>query len=169
MDSDRLNRWLTLGANLGVLVGIVLLIFELRQNQEMLQTQIVQARVDNRLEVYLQAMHSDYWPIINAKRAEADSVEEWINSLTPVEYQRVRSSVLYELNDLRTQWLQYRSGNMDSSLFETAGRFQSRRMLEKLPYFPDIRISSHEFVAYLNKIARESSLPELSDEILTER
>ena len=34
MDSDRLNRWLTLGANLGVIAGIVFLAIELRQNTE---------------------------------------------------------------------------------------------------------------------------------------
>ena len=39
MDKDRLNRWLTLGANLGVLVGIILLILELDQNREMMRAQ----------------------------------------------------------------------------------------------------------------------------------
>ena len=39
MNSDRLNRWLTLGANLGVLVGILLLIVELQQNREMMRAQ----------------------------------------------------------------------------------------------------------------------------------
>ena len=39
MDSDRLNRWLTLGANVGVLVGIILLIVELDQNREAVQAQ----------------------------------------------------------------------------------------------------------------------------------
>ena len=39
MDSDRINRWLTLGANIGVLVGIILLIIELDQNREAVQAQ----------------------------------------------------------------------------------------------------------------------------------
>lgn len=39
MDSDRLNRWLTLGANLGVLVGIILLIVELNQNRDLMRAQ----------------------------------------------------------------------------------------------------------------------------------
>ena len=39
MDSDRLNRWITLGANLGVLVGIVLLLIELDQNRDMMRAQ----------------------------------------------------------------------------------------------------------------------------------
>ncbi len=40
MDSDRLNKWLTLGANLGVLVGIIFLAVELRQNNENLATEV---------------------------------------------------------------------------------------------------------------------------------
>jgi hypothetical protein len=39
MDADRLNRWLTLGANLGVLVGIFLLIMEIDQNRQAIQAQ----------------------------------------------------------------------------------------------------------------------------------
>lgn len=32
MDTDRLNRWLTLGANVGVLVGLFILVLEIQQN-----------------------------------------------------------------------------------------------------------------------------------------
>jgi hypothetical protein len=40
VDSDRLNRWLTLGANIGVVIGIILLIVELDQNRDMMRAQI---------------------------------------------------------------------------------------------------------------------------------
>jgi len=36
MKLDDLNRWLTLGANIGVIAGIVFLAVELRQNNELL-------------------------------------------------------------------------------------------------------------------------------------
>ena len=39
MDSDRANRWLTLVANLGVLIGIILLVAELDQNRDMMRAQ----------------------------------------------------------------------------------------------------------------------------------
>jgi len=32
MTADNVNRWLTLGANIGVLIGIMLLLMELNQN-----------------------------------------------------------------------------------------------------------------------------------------
>ena len=40
MKDDRLMRWLTIGANLGVLIGLLLLIAELNQNREMMRAQI---------------------------------------------------------------------------------------------------------------------------------
>ena len=45
MDSDQLNRWITLAANLGVLVGVFLLIVELRQNTESTELQAAQSYV----------------------------------------------------------------------------------------------------------------------------
>jgi hypothetical protein len=39
MDFDRLNRWLTLAANIGVFLGIVLLLFELNQNRVVTEAQ----------------------------------------------------------------------------------------------------------------------------------
>ena len=45
MDSDRLNRWMTLAANLGVLAGIFLLLVELQQNTESAELQAAQSYV----------------------------------------------------------------------------------------------------------------------------
>lgn len=45
MDSDRLNRWMTLAANIGVLIGVFLLIVELRQNTESSELQAAQSYV----------------------------------------------------------------------------------------------------------------------------
>lgn len=39
MDTDRLNRWLTLGANVGVLIGLAILIIELRQSSSIAAAQ----------------------------------------------------------------------------------------------------------------------------------
>ena len=51
MKSKQLNQWLTLGANLAVLVGLALLIVEISQNNEMMRAQarsgISDAIIDN--------------------------------------------------------------------------------------------------------------------------
>jgi len=38
-NTDAVNRWLTLGANIGVVIGIIFLALELQQNNELLQSQ----------------------------------------------------------------------------------------------------------------------------------
>ena len=40
MESDRLTRWLSIGANLGVLIGLLLLVAELKQSHDMMRAQI---------------------------------------------------------------------------------------------------------------------------------
>ena len=46
MESNKLDRWLTIGTNISVLIGIVLLIVEINQNNELVRIQIEQARSD---------------------------------------------------------------------------------------------------------------------------
>ncbi len=68
MDSNKVNRWLTLGANLGVLLGIILILIELNQNADLMKAQMTQARADNVLENIRERQHSDHWPKIAAKQ-----------------------------------------------------------------------------------------------------
>jgi hypothetical protein len=49
LEADRLNRWLTLVANVAVVAGIVFLAFELRQNNELLEAQARATFTANRL------------------------------------------------------------------------------------------------------------------------
>jgi len=41
MDADRANSWLSLIANLGIIVGLVLVVFEIRQNSDLLRLQFI--------------------------------------------------------------------------------------------------------------------------------
>ena len=45
LNTVKLNQWLTLGANLGVLAGLLLLVVELNQNHEMMRSQTSCARM----------------------------------------------------------------------------------------------------------------------------
>ena len=159
LDFDRLNRWLTLIANFGVLVGLLLLVFEIRQNSDVMQAQMAQARADNRIEKYRDQVHSAYWPAIGIKRDAAKSPEEWIDSLTPEEHQRVRSHLLLELNDLRNQYYQHQKGYLDQTMFDTSTESQAMGLMQIITYMGDLRPSDPEFVEYLNSIARKYNLP----------
>jgi hypothetical protein len=47
LDYSQLNEWLTLNANLGVLVGIIFLIIEIKQNTELHKSDSRKAIVSN--------------------------------------------------------------------------------------------------------------------------
>ena len=160
MDSDRLNKWLTLGANVGVLVGIALILFELRQNAELMRAQMTQARGDNVVQTYRELMSSDGWLEIRAKQRASVSVEDWIESLTPTEYERVWYRQLIEFHDLRTQYFQYKVGLLDEGIWKTSSRGQARRFMAVNPYFRfEMQDVDREFYEFLNEVARESGLP----------
>jgi hypothetical protein len=45
MHSNKLDRWLTIGTNISVLIGIILLTVEIDQNDELVRIQIEQVNV----------------------------------------------------------------------------------------------------------------------------
>ena len=51
LDSDKLNRWLSLGANLGVIAGLVFVAFEIRTNTESNLIAIDQNYASNWMEI----------------------------------------------------------------------------------------------------------------------
>ena len=122
MDSYRLSRWLTVGANLGVLAGIILILFELNQNADLMRAQMIQARVEQISAKYDGMMHSEYWPEIWAKERSANSGREWIASLTPHEYERVKYYYFREYEDLRSQYYQYLDGFVSEQYWQAAIR-----------------------------------------------
>ena len=80
MKAQKVNSWLTLAANIGVVIGLVLLIIEIRQNTEMMRAQINQSRTDTALFQQYSMSDTDYVAPIIAKvrRGEELSDEEMI-------------------------------------------------------------------------------------------
>jgi len=78
--TDKLNKWLTLTANIGVVVGLVLLLIELRQNTEMMRAQITHSRSETAQSENQAVFNSDHIPAVISKvRAGAElSAEEMI-------------------------------------------------------------------------------------------
>lgn len=52
MTMDKLNQWLTLLANVGVIAGIVFLGIEIRQNTEMIQSQTRDSISEKQIAVF---------------------------------------------------------------------------------------------------------------------
>ena len=58
MNLDSLNKWLTLSANIGVVLGIVFLAMELRQNNVLMETEARYARTQMRIDANYQLMNN---------------------------------------------------------------------------------------------------------------
>lgn len=93
MDLDKLNRWLTLLANFGVVAGIILLAVEIRQNQVLLEQNHETMLRDQELE------------ILNATQREVEQFNE------------LRAQI-YTSEELSRLWLEGRSGKFDGPLEE---------------------------------------------------
>lgn len=80
MKAETLNSWLSLGATIGVVVGLILLIVEIGQNTEMMRAQINHSRADTAISEQQAIFNSDYVPAMLAKvdRGEQLSDEEMI-------------------------------------------------------------------------------------------
>jgi hypothetical protein len=167
MNSDRISRWLTVGANLGVLVGIVLILFELNQNADLMQAQMIQARTDQITAKYDGMIHSEFWPAIWAKRRSAKTDREWIASLTPHEYERVKYYYFREYEDLRSQYFQYVEGYVSEQYWRSAIRSQITRLIELMAALGetwDDETRNRPFPALLIQIAKEDKLATLNSE-----
>ena len=80
MDSDRLNGWPSVVATGGVILGMAFLIYELRQNSDLMRVQIRQARADAAMSNNEQLFNSEYLPsiLLKIEGGQSLSEEEWI-------------------------------------------------------------------------------------------
>ena len=119
MEPDKINRWLTLGANIGVLIGIILLVVELDQNRQMIRAQTrndISQQLSNRL-------------LLVASNSQLNSVTRRARLGEELSADEERQAYLYQVANLR-DWenmhYQYRQGLFDEIEFaaeKTSWRF----------------------------------------------
>ncbi len=94
MDSDRVNRWLTLGANVGVLIGIVLLAIELRQNNQLMEGEARRARASSVQETWTVMAENGELASLIAKDLNGEPLDQvgslrlmafWLRTLTDLQ------------------------------------------------------------------------------------
>jgi hypothetical protein len=97
VNFDRLNRWLTLGANLGVLLGLVALIVEINQGNALALAQIEQTRSDGLREWRQEWVTNDQ---IVPMLAKVDSIlpMHQYRQLNMLERQAATEKILRELD-----------------------------------------------------------------------
>ena len=119
---DKLNRWMTVAANTGVLIGVVFLAYEIRQNTDAVHAQTREAILAAG-QAELQAVRSDPNLIDSIVRE---------GSLTNSEQVKLYTWFVSALKVREFSWLQTESGVFDdtqrkSELAVTQAIFQAPR------------------------------------------
>lgn len=113
MNSDRFNRWASLSANIGVLIGLIFLVVELKQANDLALASAYRSRGDE-IQLALQeiALSSELAEILVKVRTQG------VNTLTDVEFTRYRSWIQAGLFRMQNQFNDYELGFLDDESYQ---------------------------------------------------
>ena len=111
MNTKQINHWLTFAANIGVILGILLLVFELQQNRDLMKAQI---RTEISNGIY------DLFTLTAANPQLADLLYRADNGekLTPAEHFQYKSRTKAMFRYFENVNYQYRQGLYEESEYE---------------------------------------------------
>jgi len=157
---DRLNQWLTLAANTGVIAGIAFVAVEISQNTEAMKSQTVQSLQSEFREVF------DYPP------GYVEAMFKAPEERTEVEKQIRRTFFMRLIRIFENQWYQYSRGFLDEKIF-SAYQQHLRFMLANEDYVAmwdsrkELGFFHPEFVVYVDQYISKHG-PLTKDQINTE-
>jgi len=105
MKSDKLNQWLSLGANFGVIAGILLLAYEIRQNSEVLEAQGRSTRSEERRAAFAPFIENPELRTAVVKITNGDAT-------TPEEDVLINVVWTNAFNVWEASWVEYQYGQL---------------------------------------------------------
>jgi hypothetical protein len=120
VKADKLNTWLTLGANIGVLIGLLLLVVELDQNSDVVRAQIHQARSDNFETFMVEIADTEHLlPALTKLRAAGGPKDvSSLQKLDAIERERVRVYLRGRVMGYDNLHYQYKSGFLEEEFYK---------------------------------------------------
>lgn len=120
MNTDTVNKWLTLGANVGVVIGLILLLIEIDQNSDLVRAQIHQARSDAHVWMKEDSADSEFLlPALEKFRLAGGSENmDAMDALTLIEAARVKLSMEAAHQDYDNLFYQYQQGYLDEEYYQ---------------------------------------------------
>jgi len=122
MDSDKLNQWMSLGASIGVFIGLVFLVLELKQANDLAEASAYRSRGEE-IQASLQstALSSDFAEILVTVDTEG------ISALSAVESKRYQSWLQAGIFRMQNQFNDYRLGYLDDNSYRAMLAVAARR------------------------------------------
>ena len=120
MNADNVNKWLTLSANIGVVFGLILLLIELDQNNDLVRAQIHQARADAAVARTEARADTEHLAPLLEKLLLFGGFENLSSSdeLTPEEIYRFRVFLQSRHQDYDNLFYQYQQGYIDEEYYQ---------------------------------------------------
>jgi hypothetical protein len=169
MDANKLNGWLALAGNLAVLVGIILLVVEIRQNADLMRAQISMDRSIASRQIAVEVANGgEFLPIDVKLRTEVDGFPRaigWSDTLTPDERRRYQFWVIARNDELQNDWYICSIGLVPAEICQREVRFRMRRNLHRF-YEMDIQFNraTLDYLKEMQSLAQEEGLPEIGDD-----
>lgn len=153
MNTEKLERWISLGANVGVLAGIVFLGVEIQQNTETTRAQMIQSRAEVAINLAAETFNSEFIPAIIGK---GDLPE----TLTEEESFRLMTWVRASLRNQDNNFQQYQQGYLGDHMPQ-AIRAASRSIILGNPVGMDLWVRSKasyssDFVDFIDAALAEA-------------
>lgn len=164
-----MNRLLAFAANLGVLLGLILLAYEMRQNSDLMRAQMSMERAVTNMQIMSDiANGGEIVPIDVKLREETSGFPQalgWSNSLTAEEMRRYQFWMYVRLVELNNDWFQCASGLMSE---QTCLKDVRENMRQSLHRFYEIGISfsrsDASFIIVMQDLARQEGLPTINND-----
>ncbi len=158
MNADRVNRWLTLGANVGVVIGLILLLIEIDQNNDLARAQIHQTRADSWGNFRLTLGDSEHLLSAWMKFQDAGGPEDpdAIDKLDNLEKSRVRQLLLHRYSDYDNLYYLYKQSYLDEEYYVHRVVPSIKRLAPSWRSFALTGPTRPSFVEEINRITSES-------------
>jgi hypothetical protein len=169
MDANRLNGWLALAGNLAVLVGLILLVVEIRQNSDLTRAQISMDRSTVSRQIAIDVANGgEFLPIDVKLRTQVDGFPKatgWSDILTPEEQRRYQFWTIARGDELQNDWYLCSIGLVPAEICQREVRFRMRRNLHRF-YEMNINFNRADpgYLAEMQSLARDEGLPEIGDD-----
>ena len=133
MNTDRLNAWLSLFANIGVVIGLVVVIFEIRESNRQTISSTNVARYSEIETSMRDAALSEYLPEIYVIVQESG-----VRELNEEQLFRLRSWEMARILRMEGQYVQYHDGYLP----ETGYQIMLKTAEELAPLWKELGIRS---------------------------
>jgi hypothetical protein len=162
VNANQINMWLSTLTNIGVLIGIVLLVVELNQNAELMRVEMHTMRAEAKAERQMGLANSGEIVRIFQQATAAGFPEnpESLNALTAED--RFRMIIFVSgLKEAISNWhYQCQEGMLDAELCRSSYPAQVKNLVWTL-HGMNVGLSDmrESFIADVRKIAQEEGLP----------